>query len=310
MSTAHLHTIESKPLSKILNRIGNTTLLELNSFSTNKVRIFAKLEWEQLGGSVKARPAAYMIKDTLTNAPLKNGERLLEATSGNTGIALAQIAGQAGLPITIVLPKNAGRKRIELLEEAGAEIIFSSPLDGTDGAQILAKHLKDKYPGKYRYLDQYNNENNYRSHVLTTGPEIWKQTNGEVTHFITGLGTSGSFRGISTYLKDRSDQIKSIALQPDIPMHGLEGWKHMESARVPGIYDPTLADKQWAISTEEAFRFLEDAYRKERLWISPSSAANLAGAVRLAETLQRGTIVTLFPDAGTKYIDHFNPFAK
>lgn len=308
MTSAHLTTTNLPPLSMIRQRVGNTPLFRLDSFSRNGVSIFAKLEWEQLGGSVKARPAAEMLARDLELRPLRPGERFLEATSGNTGIAFAQLCQSAGYPITIVLPSNASKKRIMLLEQAGAEIIFSSPLEGTDGAQVLARSMAASAPKRYRYLDQYNNSANYLAHYRSTGPEIWEQTNAGITHFITGLGTSGSFTGTSQFLKERNPDIRVIALQPDSPMHGLEGWKHMETAIVPGIYDPGVADEHRTIATEEALSLIPKVYEREGLWISPSAAANLAGAIKLAGELEDGTIVTLFPDDGSKYLETFNPF--
>lgn len=301
-------SIHNRSIDALEKRVGHTPLYPLRHFSSARVRILAKLEWEQLGGSVKARPAAEMLRRDLDSRPFQNGQRFLEATSGNTGIALAQLTQAAGFPLTIVLPANASKRRIELLRHFGAEIHFSSRLDGTDGAQDMAKEMKDQYPETYRYLDQYNNAGNYKAHYQSTGPEIWQQTRGKITHFITGIGTSGSFRGITEYLKTQNPDVKAIALQPDSPMHGLEGWKHMETAKVPGIYQSELPDEHQTIATEEAMHFIPEIYAREGLWISPSAAANLAGALRLASQLEEGVIVTLFPDDGSKYKDIFNPF--
>jgi S-sulfo-L-cysteine synthase (O-acetyl-L-serine-dependent) len=310
MTTGKQSIARSPRLDQIRDRVGKTPLRIVETYSTPQVKIYAKLEWEQLGGSVKARPALEMLQASVQNKPFTDGQRFLEATSGNTGIAMALIARTAGYPITIVLPKNASDKRIDLLRRAGAEIVFSSPLEGTDGAQEMARSLYESDPETYRYLDQYNNAANYEAHFKYTGPEIWEQTHGKVTHFITGLGTSGTFRGVTTYLKLKNESIQTTALQPDTPMHGLEGWKHMETAKVPGIYNEKIADHNDTISSEEALFYVRELYQKERLWVSPSSAANIAGAVRLAGSLDQGVIVTVLPDDGSKYVDIFNPLAR
>lgn len=300
-------TIRSKVRNtNLLSKVGNTPLKLLKSYSSARIRIYAKLEWEQFGASVKSRPAAAMMDAELGRQALTAQQRILEATSGNTGIALSQFAQQLNIPITIVIPENASKKRIELLKNAGAEIVFSSALEGTDGAQLLAAQMTEE-SNRYRYINQYNNPENFRAHYKTTGPEIWKQTGGQVTHFIAGLGTSGTFRGVFSYLKSKNPHIECVALQPDMPLHGLEGWKHMETALNPGIYLPDLPDAFVKISSEVAIDMVRDIYKREKLWVSPSSAGNLVGALTLADNMDSGEIVTVFPDNGTKYSEIFNP---
>ena len=282
--------------------IGNTPLYPLTRIYQNpKVKILAKLEWQQLGNSVKARPAYQIIRDAVKKGLLTNEKTLLDATSGNTGIAYGAIGAKAGLQVTLCLPENASEERKMILRSYGVEIIYTSPFEGTDGAQIKAKELVKKYPEKYYYADQYANENNWRAHYLTTGNEIYHQTGGKVTHFVAGLGTTGTFRGTQTRLKELNPDIQSIALHPDIAMHGLEGWKHMETAIVPKIYEEGLADENIAIDSIEAMELIRDIAKYEGILVSPSSAANLVGAIKVANTIDEGVVVTVFPDDATKY---------
>ena len=231
------------------------------------------------------------------------GRRLLDATSGNTGIAYAAIAARLGVPLTICLPQNASPERKQILKAYGAELIFTSPLESTDGAQEKAQALVEAEPEKYLYLDQYNNEQNWKAHYYTTGQEVYHQTQGGLTHFVTGLGTSGTFMGTSRRLKEINPAIKAISLHPESALHGLEGWKDMETAKVPGIYDPSLADQRLEVSTEEAYDFVERFAQSEGILISPSAGANLAGAIKVAKQIDKGIIVTLFPDDHSKYAE-------
>ncbi|MEP2026871.1 MAG: cysteine synthase family protein [Reichenbachiella sp.] len=296
---------ESEIVESVLalgNHIGNTPLYELQHISPKKsVRIFAKLEWMQFGGSVKARPAYNIIKQAILNGELGNGKILLDASSGNTAIAYATIGARLGIPVTICLPENASWERKMLLKGLGVSIVYTSKFGSTDEAQEKALELFQNEPNKYFLADQYGNENNWKAHYDTTSEEIISKVNGSLTHFVTGLGTTGSFTGISKRLKEVNEGITTIALQPDGALHGLEGWKDMETAKVPGIYDPSLADRFMNVDTFDAYETLKLAAKKEGLMISPSAAANLKGSLQLAEELDEGVIVTLFPDNAEKY---------
>lgn len=282
--------------------IGHTPLFPIQRlYRKPKVKILVKLEWQQLGNSVKARPAFNIIKSAVDNGKLTGEKHLLDATSGNTGIAYAAIAAASGMNVSLCLPENASRERKTMLKSYGAAIIYTSPFEGTDGAQLQAKSLMEENPLKYFYADQYANNNNWLAHYHTTGKEVFEQTGGEITHFVAGLGTTGTFRGTITRLKELNPEIKAIALHPDSAMHGLEGWKHMETAIVPKIYDSKLADENLLIDSMEATNLIKEIARSEGLLVSPSSAANLVGAIRVAESIDEGTIVTVFPDDASKY---------
>jgi cysteine synthase B len=284
------------------NHIGNTPLYELKHLSPKKsVRILAKLEWMQFGSSVKARPAYNIIKQALLGGQLGDGRILLDASSGNTAIAYATIGARLGIPVTICLPENASWERKILLKGLGVTIVYTSKFGSTDEAQEKALELHQNDPDKYFLANQYGNENNWKAHYEHTSPEIIQETNGEITHFITGLGTTGSFTGISKSLKEFNSSITTVALQPDGALHGLEGWKDLETAKVPDIYDPSLADQFMTVDTFDAYGTLQLAAKKEGLMLSPSSAANLKGALQLAEQIDEGVIVTLFPDNAEKY---------
>lgn len=283
-------------------QIGNTPLFEINHLSPKKsVRILAKLEWMQFGGSVKSRPAYNIFKQALINGDLTEGKTLLDASSGNTAIAYASIGAQLGIPVAICLPENASWERKMLLKGLGVDIIYTSKFGSTDEAQEKAKEMAEKNPDQYFLADQYGNDNNWRAHYENTSQEILNEVGDEITHFITGLGTTGSFTGISRALKEANQNIQTVALQPDGALHGLEGWKDMETAIVPTIYDPSLADQFMSIDTFDAYETLKQAAHKEGLMLSPSSAANLKGALDLAEQIDEGVIVTLFPDNAEKY---------
>lgn len=283
--------------------IGHTPLFPLKSFSTDRVKIYAKLEWQQFGASVKSRPAYYMLRQGILSGDLKAHHTILDATSGNTGIALASIAAHLGIRIKLVLPENASKLRQLILKKLGAELILSSPYGGTDEAREVAREIYARMDLPYYYCDQYNNENNWKAHYDTTAPEIWSQTSGDITHFVAGLGTTGSFTGTSRRLKLYNSAIQCIALQPDGPLHGLEGWKHLETAEIPGIYDPTVPDQIREVSSYEAFKMIDLVAKKEGLLISPSAAANLVGSLELAQNIEQGHIVTLFADDASKYAE-------
>ena len=286
-------------MTSLINLVGNTPLIEISYFKSKNVKILAKCEWYNPSGSVKDRAAANMVQDALNKGLLKN-KVLIDATSGNTGIAYAMIGAALNIPIELALPKNASEERKLILENYGVKLHLTDPMEGTDGAQRYVKSIVAENPDKYFYPDQYNNDNNWKAHYKGTGPEIWRQSNGEVTHYIAGLGTTGTFIGTSRFLQEKN--VECTAVHPDNPMHGLEGWKHMETAIVPGIYDTSVADHNVHVSTEKAFQYARAASQYLGLLISPSSAANLVAALDLAEKIDSGTIVTVFPDNAMKYL--------
>jgi cysteine synthase B len=306
MQTAFLHQTNFDLLVKIKqlsSRVGNTPVHEVkNVFSKNRVKIFAKKEWEQLSGSVKARAAFNIVRAAVESGELHEGKILLDATSGNTGIAYAAIGKELGLKVALCLPENASPERKSILKVLGAGIIFTSKFEGTDGAQQVAVELAAQHPDLYFYADQYKNDHNWQAHYKHTATEIF-ETFPALTHFVAGLGTTGTFTGTGRRLKELNPMIQLVALQPDSALHGLEGWKHLETAVVPAIYDPSLADVFLEIDTAEAYEMMKAARRHEGLWLSPSSAANLVGAIKVAEKLERGTVVTIFPDNADKYGD-------
>jgi cysteine synthase B len=299
ISTAS-HGMKEK-LAALRSKIGNTPLVSFpNIFRKENVLLFAKKEWEQLSGSVKARAAFAIFRDAIEKKQLYPGKILLDATSGNTGIAYARIGKILGIPVSLCLPENASSERKSILRKLGVELILTSRFEGTDGAQEVAFSLAEKSPDLYFYADQYKNENNWKAHFEGTAVEILNQVP-HITHFVTGLGTTGSFVGTGRRLKNESAKIRLISLEPDNPLHGLEGWKHLETAIVPGIYDASIADENLVISTEEAYEMIVKVKEMEGLLLSPSSAANLVGAIRVASKLEKGIVVTLLPDNGDKY---------
>ena len=286
--------------------IGRTPLLELERTAARVpgLRLFAKAEHLNPGGSVKDRPARAMILDGIERGLLTPSKRILDATSGNTGIADAMIGRALGFGVTLCVPGNASRERRTILAAYGAETILTDPLEGTDGAIRRARSLAVARPDLYFYADQYSNPANWRAHVETTGPEIHEQTGGRLTHFVAGLGTSGTFMGTTRYLKKAIPSVKCISVEPDAPLHGLEGMKHMASAIVPPIYDPGLADARIEIATEEAYETCRWLAREEGIFVGPSSGANVAAALHIARGLggEPATVVTVFPDGGTRYL--------
>lgn len=297
-------TVEHKLLENVQqlgNQIGRTPLHEITQlFSKPGVKLYAKKEWEQLSGSVKARAAYNIFKHAIEQGKLSRKISLLDATSGNTGIAYAKIGHLLNIPVTLFLPENASKERKEILQSLGARIVYTSRFEGTDGAQAAALELATSKPSEYFYADQYKNPNNWKAHYHGTAPEI-KEALPSLTHFVAALGTTGTFVGTGRRLKELDAAVQLISLQPDNPLHGLEGWKHLETALVPGIYDPAVADKNMEVGTEEAWSIMRDAWKYEGLQLSPSAAANLAGAIRVAEQLDNGTVVTIFPDNADKY---------
>jgi len=287
-------------------QIGNTPLLRLRSVARGLpagVDVVVKAEHLNPGGSVKDRAALAMILDGERSGRLYPGKTILDATSGNTGIAYAMIGALRQYPVTLCLPRNASEERKRILRIHGAELIETDPLHGTDGAQSIARDLANGDPQKYFYPDQYNNDANWRAHYEGTGREIWEQTEGRVTHFLSGLGTCGTFVGVVRRLKEFNSNVRAISMEPDSPIHGLEGLKHLPTSRMPGIFDPTLADEKIEVSTEEAQFMSRRLAREEGLFVGVSAGANVAAALRIARELTSGSlIVTVLCDGGERYL--------
>lgn len=311
--------VNVKPLQKtpsppagrpLLSLIGDTPLLSLSRIEqdTPGVRLYAKAEWFNPGGAVKDRAAASIVADAEARGLIRPGTVLLDATSGNTGIAYAMIGAAKGYRVALCVPKNANPQVLGILRGYGADVIATDPLQGSDGAIREARRLADAHPDTFVYLDQYNNPANWQAHYRTTAVEIWEQTRGTVTHFIAGLGTTGTFTGTSRRLKELNPAIRVIAVQPDAPFHGLEGLKHLDSAIVPGIYDPSLPDETIFISTEEAYEAVSRVVEQEGVLVGPSSGAALAASLNIAKELAATSplsppvVVTLFPDSGARYV--------
>jgi cysteine synthase B len=289
------------------DRIGNTPLLRLARLPAAAgvapgVEILAKAEWFNPGGSVKDRAAWSMIRDGERRGLLTPEKTIRDATSGNTGIAYAMIGAALGYRVKLCLPRNAGIERQRILLAYGAELVLTDPRLGTDGAQQEARRLQAAEPDRYFYPDQYNNPANWQAHYEGTGREIWEQTGGRLTHFVAVLGTSGTFMGTARRLKEQNPQIRVYAVQPDSPLHGLEGMKHMPTALVPGIYDPALADEHLTVDTEAAQAVTRDLARYEGLFAGPSGGAAVLACLQVARTLDQGTIVPVLPDGGSRYL--------
>jgi cysteine synthase B len=290
-----------------LARIGNTPLLRLQRIARDfpNVQLLGKAEWYNPGGSVKDRAAFSIVKEGRRSGKLISGKTLLDSTSGNTGIAYAMIGAAEGFPVTLCMPENVSIERKRILFAYGADILYTDPADGSDGSIRAARELYAREPEKYFYADQYSNDANWQAHYHGTAEEIWQQTEGRVTHFVAMLGTSGTFMGTSRRLKELNPAIRCISLQPDSAFHGIEGAKHMESAIVPKIYDPALADEDIEIATEDAYANTIRAAREEGLLIGISAGAAIAGALQIARRLRKdeaAVIVTIFPDSGDKYL--------
>ena len=287
------------------SHVGNTPLIPLRRVTLGlppSVQVFAKAEWFNPGGSVKDRPALNIIRTAIANGDLIPGKRLLDSTSGNMGISYATFGASLGIPVTLCVPANASPERITILRTLGAEVILTDPSEGSDGAILKAREMAKENPDLYWYANQYNNDANWQAHYLSTGPEIFAQTNGQVTHFVAGLGTSGTLMGTGRYLREQLPDVKIIAMQPDAPFHGLEGLKHMPSAIKPGIYDETLAGKPLEVRTEAAHEMVRRLAREEGLFVGISSGAAMVAALEVASKLKEGVVVTVFPDAGYKYL--------
>jgi cysteine synthase B len=299
---------------KILDIAGNTPLIELSKISLRAgkppkkgVLLYAKAEFCNPSGSVKDRAAKAMILDGINSGKLFPGKTIIDATSGNTGIAYSMIGAALGYPVKIFIPGNASEERKNVMRFYGAEIIETSQFEGSDGAYIAAQKEAQSFPEKYFYPNQYNNDANWQAHYTGTGVEIWEQTKGRVTHFICGMGTSGTFMGTSRRLKECNSSVKIIAVQPDSPFHGIEGTKHMATTIMPGIYDEKQADSFMEVNTEEVYDIARRLAKEEGIFAGISSAANVNAALKLAETLPAGSVVvTVLCDTGTRYVsDNF-----
>jgi cysteine synthase B len=293
------------PLDGLAFHVGNTPLLPLRRVISNlspRVKIFAKAEWFNPGGSIKDRPALNIIQNAISNGDLSTGKRLLDSTSGNMGISYATFGAALGIPVTFAIPASASPERLTLLRALGAEIILTDPSEGSDGAIIAARKLSAENPDLYWYANQYSNPANWQAHYLSTGPEIHAQTNGQVTHYVAGLGTSGTLMGTGKYLREQLPQVKILSMQPDAPFHGLEGLKHMPTAIKPAIYDESFADANMEVRTEAAYEMTLRLAREEGLFVGISSGAAAVAALQVASQLDEGVVVTIFPDAGYKYL--------
>jgi cysteine synthase B len=285
--------------------VGNTPLLQLRRVTAGlppTVQVFAKAEWFNPGGSVKDRPALNIIRTALMEGQLDGGRRLLDSTSGNMGIAYATFGAALGVAVTLVMPANASPERIAILRALGAELILTDPSEGSDGAIRHVRQLAAEQPDRYWYANQYDNPANWQAHYFSTGPEIVQQTGCKVTHFVAGLGTSGTLTGTGRYLKEYNPDIQLVAVQPSQSFHGLEGLKHMPTSILPGIFNPTLPDQTVAVETEDAYAMVRRLAREEGLFVGISAGAAAVAALQVAATLDQGVVVTVFPDAGYKYL--------
>jgi S-sulfo-L-cysteine synthase (O-acetyl-L-serine-dependent) len=292
----------------VLERIGNTPLLRLERAGAefSNVEFCAKAEWFNPGGSVKDRPALSMIEAGIASGALRPDRTILDATSGNTGIAYAMIGAALGYSVKLCLPDSASPERQRILRALGAELVMTPGDEATDGAIRRVREIAAAEPENYFYPDQYSNPANWQAHYRTTANEIWEQTGGRITHFVAGLGTSGTFVGTTRRLKELNPEIRCISLQPDAAFHGLEGWKHMASALRPAIYDETLADENVFVGTEDSYRLVKRLAREEGLLVSPSAAAALLGCLDVAKRLprsERAVMVTVFADSASKYLN-------
>ena len=312
--TTSLNALENPPATieqlgtALLDRIGHTPLIRLPRLSAHVpgIQILGKAEWMNPGGSVKDRAASAIVGAAEVAGQLGQERHLLDATSGNTGIAYAMLGAARGFPVTLCMPSNVSPERKKILSAYGANIVWTDPADGSDGAIRKARELAAGDPHKYFYADQYGNNNNWRAHYLGTANEIWEQTEGQITHFVAGLGTSGTFMGTTRRLRELNRDIQCISMQPDSPFNGLEGLKHMETAIVPPIYDPKLADRNIAMSTERAYAMAKQLGKTEGLLVGVSAAAAVAASLQVAEEEHRAgrnaVIVTILCDSADKYL--------
>ena len=308
VSSAPADAQNRSPLGqRSIERVGNTPLLRLERIARGfpNIELLGKAEWLNPGGSVKDRAASNIVAQARAARKLGPGKILLDSTSGNTGIAFAMIGAAEGFPVTLCMPENVSLERKRILHAYGAKVIFTDPGEGSDGAIRKVRELYAEHPEKYFYADQYSNDANWQAHYHGTANEIWQQTEGRVTHFVAMMGTSGTFVGTSRRLKELNSAIKCISLQPDSPFHGIEGAKHMESAIVPKIYDPTIADEDLGIATEDAYKVAVRLAREEGLLVGISAGAAVTGCLQVAARLkknERAVFVTILPDSGDKYL--------
>ncbi|MCS6958047.1 MAG: cysteine synthase B [Aquificaceae bacterium] len=292
--------------SSILNLVGNTPLVRLRKILTPdispKVEIYAKLESFNPGGSVKDRPALSMFLDAMDRGLLREGKVVIDATSGNTGIALAMVGACLNVPVELAMPANVSEERKRIIKAYGAKVYLTDPLEGTDGAILFVREMVSKEPEKYVYLDQYNNPANWKAHFYSTGIEIWNQTGGRITHLVAGIGTGGTVMGTGRRLKIYNPNVQIVGVQPAYPFHGIEGLKHIESSIKPGIFDETFLDRTIFVETEPAYEMTKRLAREEGILAGQSCGAALYAALELAKELEEGTIVVIFPDGGEKYL--------
>jgi cysteine synthase B len=300
-----IRAVEKTSLDEVLARIGATPLLRLRRVASHlpeTVELWAKAEWNNPSGSVKDRPAAFIIRQALARGDLGRGQTLLDSTSGNMGIAYASFCAALGIPVHLMVPANASPERLSLLRILGARLTLTDPLEGTDGAREAAATEAALHPDSYFYADQYSNPANWQAHYETTGPEILEQTDGRLTHLVAGLGTTGTLTGIGRFFQGAGHPARLIAVQPDGPLHGLEGLKHLATSPVPSIFDPTLPDATITVRTEEAHQMAKRLAREEGLLVGVSAAAAIVASLRVAEGLERGVIVAILPDSAFKYL--------
>ncbi|SHK41220.1 cysteine synthase B [Thermocrinis minervae] len=295
-----------KARNSILNLVGNTPLVKIRKVLPKdispKVEIYAKLEGFNPGGSVKDRPALSMFLDAIKRGLITEGKVVIDATSGNTGIALAMVGAALGVPVELAMPANVSEERKRIIKAYGAKVYLTDPLEGTDGAILFVRGLVEKNPERYVYLDQYNNPANWKAHFYSTGIEIWHQTGGRVTHLVAGIGTGGTIMGTGRRLKVYNPDIQVIGVQPAYPFHGIEGLKHIESSIKPGIFDESFLDRTIFVETEDAYEMTKRLALEEAIFVGQSSGAALWAALQLAKELEEGLIVVIFPDGGSKYL--------
>lgn len=295
-----------KARNSILNLVGNTPLVKIRKVLPKdispKVEIYAKLEGFNPGGSVKDRPALSMFLDAIKRGLITEGKVVIDATSGNTGIALAMVGAALGVPVELAMPANVSEERKRIIKAYGAKVYLTDPLEGTDGAILFVRRLVEKNPERYVYLDQYNNPANWKAHFYSTGIEIWHQTGGRVTHLVAGIGTGGTIMGTGRRLKVYNPDIQVIGVQPAYPFHGIEGLKHIESSIKPGIFDESFLDRTIFVETEDAYEMTKRLALEEAIFVGQSSGAALWAALQLAKELEEGLIVVIFPDGGSKYL--------
>lgn len=303
-----LPAIDPARRQTVIGAVGNTPLIELRSLTRDLpgVKLLAKCEWFNPGGSVKDRPALNMLLDGERRGLLRPGKTILDATSGNTGIAYAMFGAAMGYKVKLALPVSAGALHKRILTFYGAELIYTPATKSSDGAIEEAVRLYQETPDLYFYPDQYNNDANWQAHYHGTALEIWNQTQGRITHFVAGLGTSGTFTGNTRRLRELNPDIRCYSVQPDSPMHGLEGWKHMATSLKPGFYDENLADENREVATEDAQDMIKRLAREEGLLVSPSAAAAVTAALQVAREVREGVVVTMLADNASKYLDHYD----